>query len=187
MSAPNRSFDCSHNILLLTEGSCGLSSHDDEHCLDAGCPVTGWCFSLLPLTFLSPLRLGSHSSVDGKNHITLTLCRAGLSLLPQLLLTHITGERYTWPQLILCGLFPSHCLSQSFVFSLSSFLAFCYPPPTTPISILFFFCCHWPVRISITPLSCLGHLCKVKYGFRIAGKGQLFNFQKWEGCHLLYF
>lgn len=141
---------CSHNILLMTEGGCGLRNRDGYHPLGPGCLVMLMhLFSLLD--FSVPLELCSNSSVNGQNLVTQRLWRAELSILVSCH-SHSSWGNITpnSSQLILfiCCLIP---FSQQFVFFpffLLSFLAFyCLPY----LHSLFSFSFQWPVHVSVVP------------------------------------
>lgn len=158
----SRDVSVSQTIWLLSQrlvddrGQLWLKNPDDYHSLHSGCLVV-----LMPqpslLVFSLPLKLCSHSSVDGKKHITLTLCRAELSILDQLPLhPHLEGTLY----LIAAHSRPSSCPPPFFfpsVICLFLFLSLSSPsiplPPLSPFCSFFYF--HWPFQISVVPYSVL--------------------------------
>lgn len=144
----------------MTEGSYGLRNHDNYHCLDSDCLVL-----LIPqpslLTFALQIELHSHSSVNGKNHGTLSLGTAKLDVLHQLPLTRILGN-------VIIDI-SSFCLSVALPFfhnNLSAALSFSllsWHSTTSPISLL----CSFSVFIDrfrfllVLSLSSLGSVCKI--------------------------
>ena len=165
----------------MPEGSCGVKNPVDDHSLPSGCLVV-----LMPqpslLVFSLPLKLCNHSSVDGKKRITLSLCRAELSILHQLpLRPHLEGTSY---------LIAAHSLtvflSPTFFFPsvICLFLFLSLSSPSIPLPPLSPFCSFSIFTGSFRSLlflilSCLGSLSKIKYVPRDSYKEQLFNFQKW--------
>lgn len=120
----------------MIEGSCGLRNHDDYHVLHSDCLVV-LMPQASPVAFSLHLAWCSHSSVSGKNHATLSGCRAKLSVLRQLPLSLFLGNNTL-------NLSPfSGCCRTLFssVFFLFHFLSFPSVPlsPPSPFSVLFLF------------------------------------------------